>query len=146
MNVEKLEHDLVNALKNHDKTRLTVLRSVKAGMTKESIDKKREINDELFIDIISREIKVRNEEIAEFTKGGREDLVKKSEEEKKILEEYLPEQLSLEEVESIILEVINSIDNPTIKDMGKVMGEVTPKLKGKTDMSKVSSIVKEKLG
>ena len=83
--VEELKKDMVEAMKNHEKERLAVIRAVKAGMDKERIDNKREVNDELLIDVVNREIKMRKESIVEFEKGNREDLVNKYQSEIDIL-------------------------------------------------------------
>lgn len=144
--VEKLKNDMIDAMKNKEKERLTVIRMVKVGMDQEHIDRKREINDELLTEVVQRQIKMRKESITEFEKGGRNDLIEKTQEEIKILEEYLPEQLSLEEVNKAIDEIFAEVKPEGIKDMGKVMKEANAKLKGKTDMKTVSEIIKGKLG
>ena len=143
--VEKLKNDMIDAMKNKEKERLTVIRMVKAGMNQEHIDRKREINDELLSEAVQRQIKMRKESITEFEKGGRNDLIEKTQEEIKILEEYLPEQLSLEEVNKAIDEIFALIKPEGVKDMGKVMKEANAKLKGKTDMKTVSEIIRGKL-
>ena len=143
--VEKLKNDMIDAMKNKEKERLTVIRMVKAGMDQEHIDRKREINDELLTEVVQRQIKMRKESITEFENGGRNDLIEKTQEEIKILEEYLPEQLSLEEVNKAIDEIFALIKPEGVKDMGKVMKEANAKLKGKTDMKTVSEIIRGKL-
>ena len=105
--VEELKKDMVEAMKNHEKERLAVIRAVKAGMDKERIDNKREVNDELLIDVVNREIKMRKESIVEFEKGNREDLIAQYNDEISILQKYLPEQLSMEEVNKIIDEIFD---------------------------------------
>ena len=114
--VEKLKNDMIDAMKNKEKERLTVIRMVKAGMDQEHIDRKREINDELLTEVVQRQIKMRKESITEFEKGGRNDLIEKTQEEIKILEEYLPEQLSLEEVNKAIDEIFALIKPEGVKD------------------------------
>lgn len=143
--VEKLKQDMVEAMKNKDKERLTVIRMVKAAMDQEHIDRKKEINDELLIDVVNKQIKMRKDSISEFEKGGRNDLVEKTQSEVDMLMSYLPEQLSAEEVASIIDEIFAEVKPESQKDMGKVMKEATAKLKGKADMKEVSNIIKEKL-
>ena len=145
MLVEKLKKDMIEAMKNKEKEKLTVIRMEKAALDKERIDKKVEVNDDLLIDVINKQVKLRNDSLEEFKKANRDDLVKQTEAELEILKDYLPEQLSEEEVITIIEEVINEVNAETIKDMGKVMKEVTPKVKGKTDMKFVSEIIKSKL-
>ena len=142
---EKLKQDMVEAMKNKEKERLTVIRMVKAAMDQEHIDRKREINDELLIDVVNKQIKMRKDSIAEFEKAGRNDLMEKTQSEVDILMTYLPAQLSNEEVVRIIDEIFDEVKPVGQKDMGKVMKEATAKLKGKADMKEVSNIIKEKL-
>ena len=136
---------MVEAMKNKEKERLTVIRMVKAAMDQEHIDRKREINDELLIDVVNKQIKMRKDSIAEFDKAGRTDLSEKTQSEVDMLMAYLPEQLSSEEVVKIIDEIFAEVKPEGQKDMGKVMKEATAKLKGKADMKEVSNIIKEKL-
>lgn len=143
--VETLDKEIIEAMKAKDSVRLATLRGVKGAMKLQSIDHKKEINDELLIDVVSKEIKTRNESIKEFEKGGRQDLIDKTEEEIKILSKYLPEQLSEEEIVNIINQVFEEVNPSGIKDMGKVMDIVTPKVKGKADMSVVSALIRNKL-
>lgn len=143
--VETLGKEIIEAMKAKDSVRLATLRGVKGAMKLQSIDHKKEINDELLIDVVSKEIKTRNESIKEFEKGGRQDLIDKTEAEIKILSKYLPEQLSEEEIINIINQVFEEVNPSGIKDMGKVMGIVTPKVKGKADMSVVSALIRNKL-
>ena len=143
--VDKLMSDMVTAMKEKDKDRLAVIRAVKAGMDKERIDNNREVNDDLLIDVVNREIKMRKESIVEFQKGNREDLIEKYTSEINVLSNYLPEQLSSEEVEEEINKIFEELKPTSMKDMGNVMREATSILKGKADMKEVSSIIKEKL-
>ena len=143
--VETLDKEIIEAMKAKDSVCLATLRGVKGAMKLQSIDHKKEINDELLIDVVSKEIKTRNESIKEFEKGGRQDLIDKTEAEIKILSKYLPEQLSEEEIVNIINQVFEEVNPSGIKDMGKVMGIVTPKVKGKADMSVVSALIRNKL-
>ena len=143
--VEELKNDMIEAMKAKDTFRLTVIRMVKAALDKERIDKKVEVTDDLLIDVVNKQIKMRNDSIEEFKKAERNDLVKQTEDEVEILKKYLPEQLSEEEVISIIEEGINTTNASSMKDMGNVMKEITPKLKGKADMKFVSEVIKSKL-
>ena len=143
--VDKLMQDMVTAMKEKDKDRLAVIRAVKAGMDKERIDNHREVNEDLLIDVVNREIKMRRESITEFEKGNREDLIEKYKSEIDVLSDYLPEQLSSEEVIKEIDKIFEELKPTSMKDMGKVMKEATSILKGKADMKEVSSIIKEKL-
>lgn len=143
--VEKLKQDMIEAMKAKDKERLTTIRMIKGDLDKEHIDKKREINDDLLIEVVNRGIKQRKDSIAEFEKGGREDLVEKTQAEIDILQSYLPEQLSEEEILSIIDEAFQLVNPEGPRDMGKIMKEVQPKLKGRADMKHVSELIKSKL-
>ena len=142
---QNLLNDLVTAMKNQDKETLSVLRMVKGAIQLEEINKKSELTDEDFIGVVSKQIKTRKESIVEFEKAGRTDLVEQTTKEIEILNKYMPEQLSEEEVLKVIEEAFNTINPQTQSDMGKLMGFVTPKLKGKADMSFVSKTIKEKL-
>ena len=111
----------------------------------EEINKKQELNDEDVITVLSKQIKTRKESITEFEKAGRTDLVEQTKKEIEILNKYMPEQLSEEDVLKVIDEAFNELKPEKPSDMGKLMGFVTPKLKGKADMSFVSKTIKEKL-
>lgn len=143
--VEQLKQDMITAMKEKDKERLTVIRMVKAALDKERIDSKKEINDDLLIDVVNKQIKMRNDSIEEFSKANRTDLVDSVKKEVEVLMKYLPEQLELSEVEEIITSAIESVEASSMKDMGKVMQEVKPKVNGRFDMKKVSEIIKGKL-
>ena len=142
---DRILNDLKTAMKNQDKDTLKVIRMVKGSMQLLEINLKRELNDDEVIGVISKEIKTRNDSIKDFVKGNRQDLVDETKKEIKILETYLPEQLSDEELNSIIEDVFNKVDPKGMQDMGKIMGMVSPLVKGKTDLGEVSSKVKSKL-
>lgn len=137
--------DLKTAMKNQDKETLAVIRMVKGAIQMEELNTKKELSDEEVIGIIAKQIKTRKESISEFEKGGRDDLISKTNDEIKILEKYLPEQLSEEEVMAIIDEAFHEVKPESMKDMGKLMGYLNPKLKGRCDMGSVSKIIREKL-
>ena len=130
----KLIEDLKNAMKAQDKEVLSVLRMVKGAIQLEEINLKHELTDEEFVGVISKQIKTRKESVAEFEKANRLDLKEKTEKEIEILNKYMPEQLSDDEVLKIVDEAFNTIKPTSPKDMGKIMGLVTPKLKGKADL------------
>ena len=141
----KLLNDLVVAMKSQDKETLSVLRMVKGAIQLEEINKKGELTDEDFIGVVSKQIKTRKESIVEFEKAGRNDLVEQTKKEVEILNKYMPEQLSEDEILKVIEEAFSAINPEKPSDMGKLMGYVTPKLKGKADMGFVSKTIKEKL-
>ena len=142
---ERILNDLKEAMKNQDKELLSVIRMVKGAISLDEIDKKRELNDDEIIDVISKQIKTRKESIVEFEKGNRTDLIEKTNSEIEILNKYMPEQLSKEEIMEEINKVFEEINPTGMSDMGKIMGKVTPVFRGKADMSFVSKVIKEKL-
>lgn len=137
--------DIKTAMKEQNKIKLNVVRMVKGAIQMEELNKKHELSDDEVIAIIVKQVKQRKEAILEFEKANRKDLVEQNEQEIEILNSYLPEQLSDEEVDKIIDETIKAINPTTKRDMGKVIGAVSPKLKGKADMSIVSKKISEKL-
>ena len=142
---ETLKSDIVSAMKAKDTLKLQTLRGVKGDIDLEHINKKVEINDELVITVLSRQIKARKESIKEFEKGNRNDLIEKTQKEIDILNKYMPEQMTEEELDTVIEEVFTKVQPEKPSDMGKVMGAITPLVKGRADMSLVSSKIKEKL-
>lgn len=140
---ERIIKDIMEAMKAKDKEKLSVLRLVKGAMQLEEINKKKELDDNEVIAVLAKQIKTRKESIEEFKKGNRQDLVDQTEKEITILNEYMPEQLSEEEVIKVIEEAINEVNPESSSDMGKIMKIITPKLTGKADMSFVSKKVKE---
>lgn len=143
--VEQLNKDMIEAMKAGEKDKLTVIRMVKAALKQEEIDHKKEVNDDLLIDVVNKQIKMRKDSITEFEKGGRQDLIDATQKEIDVLMAYLPEQLSHEEVIKIIDEIFEEVKPESMKDMGKVMGPAQAKLKGRADMKEVSTIIREKL-
>ena len=142
---ERILNDLKTAMKNQDKDTLKVIRMVKGSMQLEEINLKHELNDDEVISIISKEIKTRRDSIKEFERGNRQDLVDETNKEIEILEAYLPEQLSDDEVNSIIDEVFNKVQPKGMQEMGKIMGMISPLVKGKADLGSISSKIREKL-
>ena len=143
--LEKLNKDMIEAMKAKDKEKLSVIRACKAALDKERIDKGVEVNDDLLITVVAREIKMRKESITEFEKGGRDDLVKQYQSEIDILKEYLPPQMDEAEIDAEIEKIFDLVKPESIKDMGKVMKEASAIFKGKADMGVVNSKIKEKL-
>ncbi len=145
MMYEQIKNDIVMALKEKNTLKLQTLRGIKGEVDLEHINKKVEITDDLIISVLSHQIKTRKESIIEFEKGNRDDLISKTQDEIKLLETYLPKQLTLDEINTIIDNAFQKVKPTSAKDMGLIMREVTPLLKGKADMSTVSSIIKERL-
>ena len=142
---DKIKSDIVSALKEKDTVKLQTLRGIKGEVDLEHINKKVEINDDLVITVLSRGIKTRRESIVEFEKGNRQDLIEKTQSEIDLLQTYLPAQLSDEEINKVLDDAFNKVNPTSAKEMGLIMREVTPLLKGKADMGKVSSMIKERL-
>ena len=143
--LEQINNDMISYMKNKDSFSLGVVRMVKGAIQLEKINKKRDLTDEEVVAVIAKQIKMRNDSITEFSKANRTDLVEQYQKEITLLEGYMPEQLSIEEINKIIDETFTKVNPTSSKDMGLIMKEVSPKLKGKADMSNVSTIIKEKL-
>lgn len=142
---DKVAGDLRQAQKSGDKTRVTVLRLVKAGVKNAEIAQGAPIDDAGVIDVITREVKQHRESITEFTKGNRQDLVAKEEAELATLLEYLPKQMSREEVVAVVRQVIEQVGAAGPGDKGKVMSQLMPQLKGRADGREANDIVTELL-
>ncbi|WP_067727373.1 GatB/YqeY domain-containing protein [Oceanobacillus damuensis] len=144
--LDRLNQDMKQAMKNKDKEALSVIRMVKASIQNESIKLGKDtLSEDEDLTILSREVKQRKDSLQEFKAAGREDLVEKLENELSILEKYLPEQLSEDELSAIIQSTIQEVNATSMKDMGKVMGAVMPKVKGKADGSQIKKAVQQQL-
>lgn len=143
---EQLTADMKDAMKKHDKDRLNVIRMARGAIRQAEIDGgHKELDDEAVIGILSKEVKMRKDSLAEFEKGGREDLVAKTQAEIDVLMPYLPQQLSEEEVKALVKEAVEKTGAKTPKDMGKVMGMLMPKVKGRADGKMVNTLVRSML-
>ncbi len=144
--LDKINEDLKTAMKEHDTFKLSVLRMLKSALQLEQIAKKHELDDSEVSSVIKKQVKLRKDSIVEYEKYGKSDSVKDLENEVEILSSYLPEEMSKEEIEATVNEVIAEINPESIKEMGKVMKRLNEVLAGKNaDMSLASSLVKEKL-
>lgn len=145
---ETISKDMINAMKSKDKDSLNTLRLLKSAIDLYLVNNKLDRNnasDEVVIDVVSKQIKTLKESIEEFKKGNREDLINNANKEIELLSKYLPEQLTTEEVNNIVDEVFDKVNPKSVKDMGLIMKELTPLVKGKADMKEVNNIVREKL-
>ena len=142
---ERINDDVKTAMKSQDKEKLNVIRMVKSAIQLAKIEAKHDLSDEEVIDVISKQIKMRKDSIVEFEKASRTDLAEAYKREIDILSEYMPEPLSKEEVEKIIEEVFVKINPTSPKQIGLIMKEVTPLVKGKFDMGEVIKMIREKL-
>ncbi len=142
---DELASDMKSAMRSGDKLRLSTIRLLLSEFKNAEIAKGVELSDEEAVEIVQRQIKKRREAISQYRKGGREDLAEKEEAEADILERYLPEQLTDEEIISAIEEAISQTGAASKKEMGKVMGAVMSKIKGRADGARVSRLVSQLL-
>ncbi len=143
--LNQLNEDMKTAMKAKERDKLTTIRMIKASIQNEEIKKGAELNDEEILAILSREKKQRLESFTEFEKAGREDLTEKLTAELEVVEKYLPEQLSDEEVRTLVKETIAEVGAESMQDMGTVMSNVMPKLQGRADGGQVNAMVRELL-
>lgn len=142
---EQLQKDMISAMKEHNKKKTDVIKLLKAAIQMEEINLKRELNDDEIMSIVVKQVKMRKDAINDFEKANRTDLIDEYNSEIEILNNYLPKQLSDEEVMKIIDEAFETVKPEGKSGMGLIMREISPKLKGRTDMSKVNEIIRNKL-
>jgi uncharacterized protein YqeY len=145
MIADTITKQIGEAMKAKDEIRLSTLRMLSSALNYEFIAKQHKLSEEEEIVVVRREVKKRNDAIEAYQKAGAADRVEKETAEKKILEEYLPAQMSDEELEKLVDEAINQTGAKAMQDMGKVIGMVMGKAAGKADGSKVAELVKKKL-
>ncbi|EKF36641.1 MULTISPECIES: GatB/YqeY domain-containing protein [Bacillus] len=144
--LEQLNSDMKLFMKNREKDKLVVIRMVKASLQNEAIKlKKDSLTGDEELTVLSREIKQRKDSLHEFSKANRLDLVDKVQKEIDILDVYLPEQLSEEELQAVVKETIAETGASSKADMGKVMSAIMPKVKGKADGAVINRLVSEQL-
>lgn len=143
--MEKLTADMKEAMKLGEKERLSVIRLVRGAVRQAEIDGKKTLSDDEIIGVITKEVKMRRDSIEEFERGGRSDLVEKTQAEIAILMPYLPAQLSPDEVRQLVETAVAEVGATTAKDMGKVMGVLMPRVKGRADGKLVNEIVRSLL-
>jgi len=141
----QITEDMKSAMKAGDKDRLKVVRLMLSAVKQVEIDKRIEIDDDGVLAVLGKMVKQRRDSVDQFEKGGREDLAKIERDEIAILEQYLPAQLSTDELASLIDEAIKASGAGSIRDMGKVMGQIKAKAAGRANMGAVSAAVKERL-
>lgn len=142
--LEKINGDMINYMKSKDNFSLGVIRMVRGALQLEKINKKRDLTDEEVISVIAKQIKMRNDSINEFKKANRMDLVEQNEKEIAILNEYMPVQLTEDEINEIIDLAFEKINPTSNKDFGLIMKEVSPKVKGRADMGMISAKIKDR--
>lgn len=139
---DRIQEDMKAAMRARDSQRLGTIRLLMAAIKQKEIDERVTLNDSEILAVIDKMVRQRRDSIEQFTKANRNDLVDIESFEIKVLQEYLPEPLSDEEVETIITEAIKETGATSIKDMGKVMALVKPKIQGRADMSQISAKIK----
>ncbi len=142
---EKLMEDLKLSMKDKDIVRKNTVQSVRAAIKQVEVDNRVELSDEDIIGVIAKEAKKRKDVLPEYEKSGRTDLIDELKKEIEILMGYLPSQLSKEELGEIVKQAISETGAASMKDMGKIMANVMPKIKGRADGGAVNAIVKELL-
>ena len=140
---ERLMEDLKYSMKNKDTIRKNTITMIRAAIKQKEVDDKVELDDDGIIEIISKQLKEKKNAIEDFKKGQRQDLVEQTEKEMEILLEYLPKQLSEDEIREIVADTIKEVNATSMKDMGLVMKSVMPKVKGRADGNTVNKIVRE---
>ena len=142
---QKLQEDLKTSMKNKDTLRKSVITLIRSSIKQVEVDKRIELNDDDVIDIISKQLKQRNDSLEQFLDAGREDLVEETRSEIEVLKEYLPQQLSEEELNEIVKQTISEVGATSMKDLGKIMSVIKPKTKGRADGKLINKLVKENL-
>lgn len=144
---EQLTEDMKQAMKDKEagKFRLSVIRMVRSSIKNAEIDRRKELSEEEVLDVLAREVKLRRDAADEFQKCNRSDLVESLEKEVAILMDYLPAQLTEEQIREFVVEAVTQTQATIAKDMGKVMTILMPKVKGRADGKLVNSIVREML-
>lgn len=142
---ERINKDLVSSMKEQDKFKLSVLRMLKSAIKSEEINKKDTLTDDEIINVIKKQVKVRNASLEEYKEYNRLDLAESLANEIEILKAYLPEELSIDELNKIIDEKFNELIPTSIKDMGRVIKEVSSVVGARADMGVVSKIIKDRL-
>jgi hypothetical protein len=142
---ERLNEDMKQAMKSGDKFRLGVIRMVRASIKNQEIELRRPLDDSELLQVVSREVKQRKDSLQEFEKAGRDDLVSQMKAEIDIISEYLPKQLTEEEIKDLVLQTIHETGASSRADMGKLMSALMPKVKGRADGKLVNQLVQQLL-
>jgi uncharacterized protein YqeY len=143
---DRVADEMRAAMKAREQTRVSTLRMLMAAMKNTQVEKGHELDDEEVVEVIAREAKRRRESMDAFAKGGRDELVEKERAELEVLESYLPERLSEEELAALVGQAIAETGASSPKDMGQVMKALMPKIKGRADGAAVSGAVRARLG
>ena len=143
---EKIKDDIKQAMRDKNESRVGTLRMLSAAIQRREVDERIQLDDTQVIVVIEKLVKQGRESIEQYVKGGRQELADKESGEIAVYQAYLPQQLTEAEVDKLVAEAIAATGASTVKDMGKVMGVLKPKLQGRADMGQVGGKVKTKLG
>ena len=142
---QKLQADLKSSMKNKDTNKKSLITLIRASIKQYEVDNRVELGDEEITDLIAKQLKQTRDSRDEFAKAGREDLVEKADAEIEILKEYLPQQLSEEELNEIVISTISEVGATSMKDMKNIMSSIMPKVKGRADGKLINELVKKNL-
>jgi len=143
---DRIQQDVKDAMRAREKQRLATIRLITAAIKQREVDERIELDDEQVLLILDKMCKQRRESISQFEKAGRDDLIAVEVREMEIIQGYLPKQLGDDEIAALIDAAMSDTGATSIKDMGKIMGQLKPKLQGRADMSAVSAMIKARLG
>ncbi|HEV7165697.1 MAG TPA: GatB/YqeY domain-containing protein [Gammaproteobacteria bacterium] len=143
---EQITNDMKDSMKSGDKPRLGVIRLILAAIKQREVDERITLDDSQILSVLDKMLKQRRESVTQFEQGKRQDLADLEKAEIKVIQAYMPEQLSEAELDQMVATAVTESGAASIKDMGKVMGILKPKVAGKADMSAVSARIKAKLG
>lgn len=142
----RIQDDIKQAMRSHDKETLANLRLISAALKQKEVDERIELNNEQIVAVLEKMIKQRRESIAMYESGHRPDLIEKEMAEIKLIQRYMPEQLTDAQIDEVIEKIISNMGVVTARDMGKVMAQIKPLTQGRVDMSIVSAKIKKRLG
>ncbi|MGD8908003.1 MAG: GatB/YqeY domain-containing protein [Chromatiales bacterium] len=141
----RIQDDIKAAMKAKEKARLATLRLISAAIKQREVDERTELDDTQVLAVLEKMIKQRRDSIAQYQNAGRQELAEQEQSEIAVIEAYMPESLSDEEIAAMIEAAISEADATSMRDMGKVMGLLKPQMQGRADIGKVSGLVKQKL-
>ena len=142
---ERLTQEMKSAMKSKQKERLLVIRTMLAAVKQKEVDERIEVDDDMLLVILDKQLKQRRESAKIYQQAGRDELFKNEEFEMSIIQEFLPEAMTTDEINALIDQAIESSAAQSMKDMGKVMGILKPQVQGKADMSQISQLIKSRL-
>jgi uncharacterized protein YqeY len=143
---ERIQEDVKDAMRARDKPRLATIRLITAAIKQREVDERIELDDTQVLVVLDKMCKQRRESISQFEQAGRDDLAAQEKAELELIQQYLPEQLTEAEINELIDAAMQATGASSMKDMGKVMGQLKPKLQGRADMGAVSALIKARLG